>query len=226
MVLNGTHGELSIPVAVDHRGRGYLLTVCLGSLHKLDLSATEIYFATRQVFRNPSHPGNYRFIAMVFPLGANGKPDPKTRYEMRGTQPIPETAKPKAVYNPATKMLTVVGDAPCGGEAARRHQRPRLRRHDPGVRQAEGARRGDDREGRRVHLHPPPVRGAEVGLRLRLPLSLPDLLGRLVGPRRLREPVDRWCRNRRGAGRARHDHAVRLTFSATDTDQRLRELRG
>lgn len=109
MVLNGTHGELSIPVAVDHRGRGYLLTVCLGSLHKLNLTATEIYFATRQVFRNPSHPGNYRFIATVFPLGADGKPDPKTRYEMRGTQPIPETAKPKAVYNPVTKMLTVVG---------------------------------------------------------------------------------------------------------------------
>ena len=96
MVLNGTHGELSIPVAVDRRAPGYLLTICLGSLQKLKLTAEEIYFATRQVFRNPSKPGNYRFSAMVVPLGANGKPDPKTRYELRGTQPIPEDAKPKA----------------------------------------------------------------------------------------------------------------------------------
>ena len=116
MVLNGTHGELSIPVAVDRRGPGYLLTVCLGSLQKLKLTADEIYFATRQVFRNPSKPGNYRFSAMVVPLGANGKPDPKTRYELRGTQPIPEDAKPKAVYNPATKTLTVVGTLMAAGK--------------------------------------------------------------------------------------------------------------
>ena len=77
MVLNGTHGELSIPVAVDHRGRGYLLTVCLGSLHKLSLTATEIYFATRQVFRNPSKPGNYRFVAMVYPARRQRKARPE-----------------------------------------------------------------------------------------------------------------------------------------------------
>jgi hypothetical protein len=116
MVLNSTHGELSIPVAVDRRGPGYLLTVCLGSLQKLKLTANEIYFATRQVFRNPSKPGNYRFSALVYPIGADGKPNPKTRYEMRGTQPIPEDAKPKAVYNPATKTLTVVGTLMAAGK--------------------------------------------------------------------------------------------------------------
>ena len=36
---------------------------------------------------------------MVIPLGADGKPDPTTRYELRGTQPIPEDANPKAVYD-------------------------------------------------------------------------------------------------------------------------------
>jgi hypothetical protein len=116
MVLNGTHGELSIPVAVDRRGPGYVLTVCLGSLQKLNLTAEEIYFATRQVFRNPSKPGNYRFSAMVFPLGPDGKPDPTTRYELRGTQPIPEDARPTAVYNPATKTLTVVGTLLAAGK--------------------------------------------------------------------------------------------------------------
>lgn len=109
MVLNGTHGELSVPVAVDRRGTGYKLTVCLGSLRKLRLTASEVYFATRDVFRNPTKPGNYRFSAMVTPWGANGKPDPTTRYELRGTQPLPEDALPKPVYDPATKTLTVTG---------------------------------------------------------------------------------------------------------------------
>ena len=95
MVLQGAHGELSVPVAVDRKGAGYLMTVCLGSLTKLKLDAREVYFATRQVFRNPSKPGNYRFTAMVIPVGPDGKADPTTRYELRGTQPIPENAAPR-----------------------------------------------------------------------------------------------------------------------------------
>ena len=67
LVLNGPHGELSVPVAVDRHGPGYRLTVCLGSLQKLKLSASEVYFATRDVFRNPTQPGNYRFTAIVIP---------------------------------------------------------------------------------------------------------------------------------------------------------------
>ena len=115
MVLNGTHGELSVPVAVDRRGTGYVLKVCLGSLRKLQLTASEVYFATRDVFRNPTKAGNYRFSAMVIPWGANGKPDQTTRYELRGTQPLPEDALPKPVYNPATKTLTVTGTLTAAG---------------------------------------------------------------------------------------------------------------
>ena len=115
LVLNSTHGELSVPVAVDRKGHGYLFTVCLGSVQKLHLTMSEIYFNTRDVFRNPSRPGIYRFSAMVIPAAADGTPDPTTRYELRGTQPLPETANPTAVYDPATKTLTVTGKLVAAG---------------------------------------------------------------------------------------------------------------
>ena len=109
LVLNGSHGELSIPVAVDPKGKGDLFTLCLGSLQKLHLTMSEIYFNTRDVFRNPSKQGNYRFSAIVTPAGADGTPDPTRRYELRGFQPLPETATPTASYDPARKLLTVTG---------------------------------------------------------------------------------------------------------------------
>ncbi len=115
LVLNSTHGELSVPVAVDRKGGGYLFTVCLGSIQKLHLTMSEIYFYTRDVFRNPSMTGVYRFSAMVIPASADGTPDPTTRYELRGTQPIPETVDPTAVYVPATKTLTVTGKLVAAG---------------------------------------------------------------------------------------------------------------
>ena len=58
---------------------------------------------------------------------------------------------PKAVYNPATKTLTVTGTLMAAGQAARRHQRPHLRRRELRLREAEGARLRDDRERRRLH---------------------------------------------------------------------------
>ena len=123
---------------------------------------------------------------IVTPWGANGKPDPATRYELRGTQPIPEDAMPTAVYDPATKTLTVTG-------RSSRRARPRVginvhifggatsdyeKQKELGyaTTKAGGAYRFTRRLGD----------AAEVGLRLRLPLPLPDLLGRLVGPGRLR----------------------------------------
>jgi hypothetical protein len=115
LVLNGTHGELSVPVAVDHKGSGDLFTICLGSLQKLHLTMSEIYFNSRDVFRNPTKPGDYRFSAIVTPVGTDGMPDPTTRYELRGFQPLPETATPTAVYDPATKTLTVTGKLVAAG---------------------------------------------------------------------------------------------------------------
>jgi hypothetical protein len=117
LVLNGTHGELSVPVAVDRKGKGDLFTVCLGSLQKLQLTMSELYFNTRDVFRNPSKPGNYRFSAIVSPVGSDGIPDPTTRYELRGFQPLPETAAPTAVYDPTTRLLTVTGKLVAAGRA-------------------------------------------------------------------------------------------------------------
>ncbi len=118
LVLNGTHGELSVPVAVDRKGTGDLFTVCLGSLQKLHLTMNELYFNTRDVFRNPSKQGDYRFSAIVTPAGADGTPDPTTRYELRAFQPLPETRDPDGGLRP-------------DDEAAHRHREARRRRATP-----------------------------------------------------------------------------------------------
>ena len=182
MVLNGTHGELSVPVAVDRHAGGYQLTVCLGSLRKLKLTATEVYFATRDVFRNPTRPGNYRFSAIVTPWGVNGKPDPTTRYELRGTQPLPEDALPHPVYDPATRLLTVTGTLTAAGKArvgvnvhiygGQTSDYGKQKELGYATTKAGGVYRFSRRLGDAAH----------VGLRLRLPLPLPDLLGRVGGP--------------------------------------------
>jgi hypothetical protein len=116
MVLNGTHGELSVPVAVDRSGRGYRLTICLGSLQKLKLRVGEIYFETRAVFRNPHRPGVYHWNALVTPAGADGAPNPGGRYELRARSPLPQTIGPdSATYDPVTKTLSVSGKLVAAG---------------------------------------------------------------------------------------------------------------
>jgi hypothetical protein len=116
MVLNGTHGELSVPVAVDRSGPGYRLTICLGSLQKLKLKVGEIYFETRAVFRNPRTAGVYHWNAVVTPAGTDGAPNPGERYELRARSPLPQTIGPdSATYDPVTKTLTVSGKLVAAG---------------------------------------------------------------------------------------------------------------
>ena len=97
MVLNGTHGELSVPVAVDRRGPRL-------PAHGLPRLAAEAEAdRERGLLRDPRRlpqPDEARQLPLHGdgdPAAApNGKPDPTTRYELRGTQPLPEDARPEA----------------------------------------------------------------------------------------------------------------------------------
>ena len=215
MVLNGTHGELSVPVAVDRRGTGYALTVCLGSLRKLKLTASEVYFATRDVFRNPTKPGNYRFSAMVIALG-------------RERQARPDDALRAARHAAASRgRATACGLRP-GDEDADRHRHAARRRparasastftstaaRPPTTAKQKELGYATTRTGGVYTLLAAPRGAAEVGVRLRLPLPLPDLLWRVVGARRLRQLLDRRRRDRRGAGEDR-PLAGRLTAATS-----------
>ena len=53
MLLKGSKGRLTVPVAVDRTASGLKLTVCLGAFNSAGLKIDEVYFVTRSVFRNP-----------------------------------------------------------------------------------------------------------------------------------------------------------------------------
>ena len=53
MLLKGTKGRLTVPVAVDRTASGLKLTVCLGAFNSAGLKIDEVYFVTSSVFRNP-----------------------------------------------------------------------------------------------------------------------------------------------------------------------------
>ena len=110
MLLKGTKGRLTVPVAVDRTASGLKLTVCLGAFNSAGLKIDEVYFVTSSVFRNPTRNGVYRFSAHVVPLGADGAPSTATQYEARADEPLPEDVTvTSAAYDRTTHLLTVGG---------------------------------------------------------------------------------------------------------------------
>ena len=118
MVLKGTRGRVTVPVAADRTSVGLKLTVCLGAFNSAGLKIDEVYFVTRSVFRNPTSNGVYRFSARVVPLGADGSPSPAAQYEVRAEEPLPEDVTvTSAAYNRTTHVLTVGGSVHANDKA-------------------------------------------------------------------------------------------------------------
>jgi hypothetical protein len=110
MLLKGSTGRLTVPVAVDRTASGLKLTACLGAFNSAGLKIDEVYFVTRSVFRNPTRSGVYRFSAHVVPLGADGAPSAATQYEARADEPLPEDVTvTSAAYDRTTHLLSVGG---------------------------------------------------------------------------------------------------------------------
>ncbi len=121
MLVKGTKGRLTVPVAADRTSAGLRLTVCLGAFNSAGLKIDEVYFVTSSVFRNPTRSGVYRFNARIVPLGADGAPSTAAQYEVRADEPLPEDVTvTSATYDRTTHLLSVGGsvhanDKPRGG---------------------------------------------------------------------------------------------------------------
>ena len=195
------------PSRVDRRGPGYRLTVCLGSLQKLEADRERGLFrdavTSSGTRRSPATTASRRSSRRC---GADGTPDPKTRYELRGDAADPRGRAPDRELRPGDEDADRHRHAHRRRARPRRHQRPHLRRRDAATtsKQKELGVRRRRPSGGAYTLHASARDRAEAGS---TPTSTTtatrSAAGGSLGPGRVREPVHRRRRHRRGQGRAR-----------------------
>ena len=103
-------GIITIPIAVDARGSGYRLTICLGAVQALGRQTEYVYFQPSGIFRNPARHGNYMFDGTVTPFAsASSAANPASAYEFRAYEVLPQELGIAPTYNPDTRTLAVAG---------------------------------------------------------------------------------------------------------------------